>query len=64
MFVQRENNLVGLAEATSAGYRETGRFEIPDKGQPSWAHPVISEGRLYVRNQDMLLVYDIKTPAK
>ena len=43
------------------GYKEKGRFEIPDKGQPSWAHPVISDGRLYVRNQDTLLVYDIKT---
>ena len=60
LYIQGENNLVGLAEATSVGYREKGRFEIPDKGQPSWAHPVISDGRLYVRNQDTLLVYDIK----
>jgi outer membrane protein assembly factor BamB len=64
LYIQSENNLVGLAEATSAGYREKGRFEIPDKGQLSWAHPVISDGRLYVRNQDTLLVYDIKAPAK
>jgi outer membrane protein assembly factor BamB len=64
LYVQSENNLVGLAEATSTGYREKGRFEIPDKGQPSWAHPVISDGRLYVRNQDTLLVYDIKTQPK
>jgi outer membrane protein assembly factor BamB len=60
LYIQSENNLIGLAEATSSGYREKGRFEIPDKGQPSWAHPVISDGRLYVRNQDTLLVYDIK----
>ena len=39
-------------------------FTIPEKGQLSWAHPVISDGRLYVRNQDTLLVYDIKAPAK
>ena len=64
LYIQSENNLVGLAEATSAGYREKGRFEIPDKGLPSWSHPVISDGRLYVRNQDTLLVYDIKAPAK
>ena len=60
LYIQSENNVVGLAEATSAGYREKGRFGIPDKGRPSWAHPVISDGRLYVRNQDTLLVYDIK----
>jgi hypothetical protein len=43
---------------------EKGRFEIPDKGQLSWAHPVISDGRLYVRNQDTLLVYDVKAAAR
>ena len=60
LYLQSENNVVGLAEATPTGYRETGRFTIADKGFPSWAHPVISDGRLYVRNQDSLTVYDIK----
>ena len=60
LYIQSENNIVGLAEATPSGYREKGRFRIPDKGLPSWAHPVVSDGRLYVRNQDTLLVYDIK----
>ena len=64
LYIQSENNLVGLAEATSTGYVEKGRFEIPDKGMPSWAHPVVSDGRLYVRNQDTLLVYDIKNAAR
>ena len=41
----------------------TGRFENSRKGFPSWAHPVISGGRLYVRNQDILKVYDIKSQA-
>jgi outer membrane protein assembly factor BamB len=60
LYLQSENNVFGLAEATSAGYHEQGRFNIPDKGLPSWAHPVISDGRLYVRNQDTLIAYDIK----
>ena len=64
LYIQSENNVVGLAEATPAGYREKGRFDIPDKGLPSWAHPVISDGRLYVRNQDTLLAYDIKAAAR
>jgi outer membrane protein assembly factor BamB len=63
LYLQSEGNIFGLAEATPDGYRERGRFEIPDKGLPSWAHPVISDGRLYVRNQDILLVYDIKASA-
>ena len=60
LYIQSENNVFGLAEATPSGYREKGRFRIPDKGLPSWAHPAISDGRLYIRNQDTLLVYDIK----
>jgi outer membrane protein assembly factor BamB len=63
LYIQGENNVVGLADATSSGYRETGRFSIPDKGLPSWAHPVVSDGRLYVRNQDVLITYDIKARA-
>jgi outer membrane protein assembly factor BamB len=60
LYIQGENNLVGLAEASPTGYSEKGRFQIADKGLPSWAHPVVSGARLYVRNQDTLTVYDIK----
>ena len=60
LYLQGENNLVGLAEASPAGYKETGRFPIADKGLPSWAHPVVSDGKLYIRNQDTLTVYNIK----
>lgn len=60
LYIQSENNVVGLAEATPSGYHENGRLRIRDKGLPSWSHPVIGDGRLYVRNQDALLVYDIK----
>jgi outer membrane protein assembly factor BamB len=60
LYIQGENNVVGLAEASPDAYKEHGRFEIADKGLPSWAHPVISGARLYVRNQDTLVAYDIK----
>jgi outer membrane protein assembly factor BamB len=60
LYLQGENNVVGIAEATPSGYKEKGRFTIADKGLPSWAHPVISNGRLYVRNQDSIVAYDIK----
>jgi hypothetical protein len=60
LYIQGENNTVGLAQATPTGYVEKGRFSIVDKGFPSWAHPVISDGKLYVRNQDSMIAYDIK----
>ena len=59
LYLLSENNIVGLAAASSAGYQERGRFEIPDQGLPSWAHPVISGKRLFIRNQDTLTAFDI-----
>jgi outer membrane protein assembly factor BamB len=60
LYLLSEDNVVGLAEATPAGYREKGRFRIADQGLPSWAHPVVSGGRLYIRNQATLASYEIR----
>jgi len=60
LYIVSEDNRVALVEATPVGYRETGRFTIPDRGLPTWAHPVVSGGRLYVRNQDVLSSYDVR----
>jgi len=60
LYILGEDNRVALAAASPAGYQERGRFEIPDQGLPSWAHPVVSGGRLYIRNQGTLAAYDIK----
>jgi outer membrane protein assembly factor BamB len=60
LYLFGEGNTVGLAEATPTGYKETGRFQIADQGWPSWAHPAISRGQLYIRNQGTLTSYDIK----
>lgn len=60
LYLLGEDNVVGLAEAAPGAYRETGRFKIADKGLPSWAHPVVAGGRLYIRNQDSLAAYDVR----
>jgi outer membrane protein assembly factor BamB len=60
LFLFSENNVVGLAEATPSGYVEKGRFQVPDQGWPSWAHPVVIGGKLYLRNQGTLAAYDVK----
>lgn len=59
LYLLSENNVVGLAEATPEGYREKGRFSIADQGWPSWAHPVICGGKLYIRNQGVLACYNV-----
>lgn len=60
LYILGENYIVGLVEASPAGYREKGRFQISDQGAPSWTHPVISNGRLYLRNQSLLMAYDVR----
>jgi outer membrane protein assembly factor BamB len=60
LYLLGEDNIVGLAEAVSSGYVERGRFKIPDQGEPSWAHPVVAGGRLYIRNQGTLAAYSVK----
>jgi len=38
-----------------------GRFRQPDRsGSPAWAHPVLANGKLYLRDQDVLLCYDVR----
>ncbi|MBN2506550.1 MAG: PQQ-like beta-propeller repeat protein [Verrucomicrobia bacterium] len=52
---------VVLLEATPKAYREHGRFDPPDRSKKhSWPHPVVVGGKLYLRDQDVLLCYDVK----
>jgi outer membrane protein assembly factor BamB len=51
---------LAIIEATPDGYREQGRCDQPDRSEKnSWPHPVVAGGRLYVRDQDVLLCYDV-----
>lgn len=52
---------VALIEASPAGYKELGRFDQPERSEKnSWAHPVVANGKLYLRDQDVLLCYNLK----
>ena len=52
---------VVLIEATPEGFKETGRFDQPDRSeQNGWPHPVVANGKLYLRDQGILLCYDVK----
>jgi outer membrane protein assembly factor BamB len=59
LYILGEGHVVGLAEVNASRYRETGRFSIADQGLPSWSHPVVSGGRLYIRNQGILTAYNV-----
>jgi outer membrane protein assembly factor BamB len=60
LYFRYQNGVMMLIEATPQGYREKGSFAIPNVNNPSWSHPVIIGGRLYLREQDNLYVYDVR----
>jgi outer membrane protein assembly factor BamB len=60
IYFRYQNGVVILVEASPDGYVEKGELEIPDVRDPSWPHLSIADGRLYVREQDNLYVYDVR----
>ncbi|OHB63528.1 MAG: hypothetical protein A2Y77_11370 [Planctomycetes bacterium RBG_13_62_9] len=62
LYYRTENGAMLLIEPNAKQCVERGRFDQPDRSkQPAWAHPVIANGKLYLRDQDVLLCYDIKS---
>jgi outer membrane protein assembly factor BamB len=52
---------VALIEATPAGYHLHGSFKpVYVSSQPCWSQPVVVGGRLYLRDQDKLMCYDLR----
>lgn len=50
-----------LVKASPDAYRELGKFKTPGSSErPSWSHPVIAEGQLYIRDGDTILCYNLK----
>ena len=60
LYLYSEGGVVGLADATPTGYRERGRFSIQQSGPPTWSHPIITNGKLIIRDQDSVYAYDVK----
>jgi outer membrane protein assembly factor BamB len=61
LYYRTESGTVLLIEPNPKQYVERGRFDPPDRsGKPAWPHPVLANGKLYLRDQDVLLCYDVK----
>ena len=62
IYVRYADGTLALLEANPAGYKELSAFKIPGSDdRPSWAHVVILDGLLYLREGDRILCYDIRT---
>jgi len=61
LYYRMESGTMVLIEPNAKQLVERGRFEQPDRSRRrAWAHPVIANGKLYLRDQDVLLCYDVK----
>jgi outer membrane protein assembly factor BamB len=59
LYIYSENGVIGLVEPSPEGYREHGRFKIQTGNLPTWAHPVVSGGKLFIRDQDTIYAYNV-----
>ena len=53
------SGLMVLVEATPDGYKIAGKFTPPGGGGKAWPHPVIHDGKLYLRHNNLLMCYDV-----
>ena len=61
IYYRTEDGAIILIEPSRKEYLERGRFEQPERAdKPAWAHPIIANGKLYIRDQDTLFCYDVK----
>ena len=71
LYLFTESGEAVLLEADPKAWKEQGRFEIPEKSKiPQtrktsqkagiWTHPVVANGRLYLRDQELLFCYDVR----
>jgi len=51
--------VVSLVKAVPTGFERTGSFKVTEGDKNHWAHPVVANGRLYIRHGDALIAYNV-----
>ena len=60
LYVRSENGPIALVEANPEKYVEKGRFQQPHRSNTNaWCHPVVTGGKMYIRDADILLCYNV-----
>ena len=58
------NGMLSLAEANPREYTEKASFRYSRQAGSCWSVPVVSNGRLYVRDQEKLTCFDVRASDK
>lgn len=59
LIIRYDNGYVALCKSGPNGYEQISGFKIPNAGSHSWPHPVVTGGKLYLREQNTLWCYDL-----
>ncbi len=60
LYYRYQDGIMALVQATPNAYNLKGSFKLATVNGRSWPHPVVLGGRLYIRDNDALLCYDVK----
>lgn len=64
VYIRYADGTMTLVKASPDAMQEVGSFNVPGSGdRPSWAHPVIVDGKLYLREGDAILCYQLRREA-
>jgi outer membrane protein assembly factor BamB len=56
-----QSGVLALVEAKPDGYKPLGSFKPTFQDKESWSHPVVVDGKMYLREQNKLMAYDVKS---
>jgi outer membrane protein assembly factor BamB len=61
LYIHYANGTMVLATVSPQDCKEVSSFKIPNTGaRPSWSHPVVTGGKLFLREGDFILCYDLR----
>ena len=61
IILRAESGPIALVELNPNAYKQISKFSQPDRtSSRAWSHPVVSNGTLYIKDQSMLLAYDLR----
>ncbi len=59
IFFRYQSGEIALVEATPSEYKLKGSFKPVFQERESWSHPVVCAGKLFLREQNTLMCYDL-----
>lgn len=59
LYFRYQDGTMAMIDTNTKAYKLLGKFKLATHNGESWPHPVIVSGKMYIRDQDELLVYQV-----